>query len=650
MSLVPLNEEQLAAVQHPLDAPACLIAGAGSGKTRVLTERVRWLMGEAQASPERILCLTFTNKAAEEMMSRLNIVKDDSRTDIPHVSTIHSLAISYIRREPGSFGYRGRISSIDEYGQGQMLLHLIEAKTKEANSEKFESMNSWLLAEKIGFHRARGLGFQAEYTPEYDKRARERHGGYHAMNEEELDIWFLYELEKRKNRVVDFDDMLHLCVRRGRADAAWHKLLGDRFDHILMDEAQDTNPVQWEFVNMLVGEKNKNFYVVGDMSQSIYGFNGALPKLLKEYSEDWRGTVPSLYRIQRNHLSVPEIVALANAIQRKMTETIPIQMESWRGINGEHGKAKLVQADLPSDLAEIIAREIYMGANRETPPIPYKENVILVRSASQIRDIEGELVKLRIPYIVRGGKGLLGTEEVRDVLAYMRLAANPNDFGAFSRAVSAPRRGVGKVAMGKLKEVAEAACGGDLIKACSMMPGKLDGFRAVMKEIQESMDDAATALASVFSAVGYVGYLKEKYGRDPDKVRLKMENLGRLGVLIKGLTETGCVTTEDVVFRLSLEKAPEGDTQGQVVISTIHASKGLEWYRVYVFSVVEGYLPHKWCRLPEEIEEERRLWYVAVTRAKDRLVVCLPNRIQYPNSEPKKVQPSRFLFEVGILK
>lgn len=646
----PLNEEQFAAVTHPIDTPACLIAGAGSGKTRVLTERVRHLMAN-DVSPARILCLTFTNKAAGEMMERLQISENDTR-DVPYVSTIHSIALSYIRKSPGGFGLRGRVTPLDDYDSEMMLKKIIERKAATAGekAEVFANMNNWMLKEKMQFHRARGLGFQVEYTPEYHKLALERHGGYHAMSEEELDVWYLYELEKRQDCVVDFDDMLHLCVRRGRTDEDWLSIVGSRFHHILMDEAQDTNTVQFEFVNMHLSPENRNFYVVGDISQSIYGFNGAQPKLLKEYSEGWRGVVPALYRIKRNHRSVPEIVSLANAIQRKMTETIPLQMESWRGLQGEHGKAKVVHAKLPVDLAQIIAREIYMGANREEPRIPYRDNAILVRSGAQVRDIEGELVKLRIPYIVRGGRGLLGTEEARDVLSFLRLATNPNDFMAFSRAVSIPRRGIGKVALEELRRCADAGCDGNLIEASRTMPQKLDGFVTAMREVQKHINDAPEALQAVFRVIGYVGYIKEKYGRDPNKVKMKMENLQRLSMLIRGLMDTGCVTTEDVVFRLTMEKAPEGDLQGQVVISTIHASKGLEWNRVYVFSVVEGYLPHKWSRTPEEIEEERRLWYVAITRAKDKLVVTVPQMIQYQNSNPQKCQPSRFLYEVGILK
>ena len=582
-------------------------------------------------------------------MSRLDITEGVHQTGVPHITTIHSLALSYIRRSPSGFGLRGKVTPLDDYEQQQMLRKLIERRAAETNSKAFADMNDWLLAEKIGFHRARGLGFQSEYTPEYHQVALGRHGGYHAMSEEELDIWYQFESEKKCMRVVDFDDMIHLCVRRGNQDAAWVEWVGSLYYHVLMDEGQDTNVPQWKLVNMHVAPENKNFYVVGDLAQSVYSFNGAQPKLLKDYSEGWRGQVPTLYRLQRNHRSVPEVVALANAVNKKMTEVIPIQMDSHRGSEGEHGRTKLIQAQLPTDIAEIISREIWLGANRDQPPIPYRGNAILVRSGSQIRDIEGELVKLRIPYIVRGGRGLLGTEEVRDVLAFLRLATNPNDFTAFARAVSVPRRGIGKAKMEALRFAAAEAYGGDLVEACRAMPA-LDGFAAAVKEIQAHVDDASAALASVFDAIGYIPYLRQKYGSDPNRVKSKVENLGRLATMVKGLGDTGCMSTEDVVFRLTMEKAAEDDPKGQVTISTIHAAKGLEWQRVYVFSVIEGYLPHKWARTESECEEERRLWYVAITRAKDVLAVCVPGMIQYPNSGPRKCQPSRFLFEVGIMK
>src|SRR5579863_3412550 len=327
---VQLNEEQTAAVQHPVGKPAVLIAGAGSGKTRVLTERVRWLM-EQGVMPRRICAITFTNKAAGELKDRLGLGLDTPMDQEPRVSTIHSLALSGIRKNPKAFGLQAHVTPLDEYDQSQLMKKVIERyDEKHGHSEPRGNGYTYSVLEEIGFHRARGVGFRDDYTDAIHDKALEQHSGYHAMTEEYLDLWELFEDEKRKNSVVDFDDMLHLVVRRMRSDPQWKAVLQKQFDHVLMDEAQDTNPVQWEFVNGLLGPENPNLYVVGDMGQSIYGFNGAVPKILKDYSESWRDAVPTMYRIKRNHRSRKLIVHLANKIQKTMTETIPLQMEVFR--------------------------------------------------------------------------------------------------------------------------------------------------------------------------------------------------------------------------------------------------------------------------------------------------------------------------------
>src|SRR5271169_3867800 len=329
-----LNEEQTAAVEHPVGNPAVLIAGAGSGKTRVLTERVRWLM-EQGVVPRRICAITFTNKAAGELKERLGMGLDTPMDKEPRVSTIHSLALNGIRKNPKAFGLQDKVTPLDEYDQSQMMKKVIERyDSKHERSIERERGFVFSVLEKIGFHRARGIGFRDEYTDAVHERAMSEHAGYHALTDEMLDLWEMFEDEKRKNSVVDFDDMLHLVVRRLRNDPKWKAVLQKQFDHVLMDEAQDTNPVQWEFVNGLLGPDNPNLYVVGDMSQSIYGFNGAVPAILKNYSENWRGITPNMYQIKRNHRSMKHIVYLANKIQKTMTETIPLQMDTHREEDG----------------------------------------------------------------------------------------------------------------------------------------------------------------------------------------------------------------------------------------------------------------------------------------------------------------------------
>ena len=598
-----LNEEQTLAVQHPQGRPACLIAGAGSGKTRVLTERVRWLMAQG-VSPRRICAITFTNKAAEELQARLGISQHTPRDLQPRVSTIHSLSLSAIRRNPTGFGLQEKVSPLDDYDQSQMMKKIIERVKSEENNYR--------VLEMISFHRARGCGFAKDYDEKIHKLALEMHGGYHAIEQTTLGLWKLYEEEKTKNSVVDFDDMLHLVVRRAREDYAWRVKLEKMYEYVLMDEAQDTNPIQWDFVNLLLAPDNPNLYVVGDMSQSIYGFNGAVPDILKKYSEEWRGLHPDLYRIARNHRSVPEIVRLANAVQAKMTHTIPLKMESWRGMQGEKGVTKLLKACLPLDIAGSIAHEIFHGNALKVNHTAYKDNCILVRSAIQIRDLEGALVRLRIPYIVRGGRGLLQTEEVRDVLSYLRLATNPKDFMALVRASSVPRRGIGEVALEKIRTLANERFDGDLVNGADAGNSKLSLFVASVRQIQAVADKPLKALETTLRATNYKEYISDKYNKknEKEKAQQKLENLERFGELIKGLSEENPdMTLADLVFQLSIDRQTEDDESGKVVISTIHSAKGLEWKRVYVTNLYEGSLPHKFSMgNPEEVEEERRLF------------------------------------------
>ena len=658
-----LNEEQTLAVQHPINEPACLIAGAGSGKTRVLTERVRYLMNEKGVIPKRICAVTFTNKAAGELLNRLGLDDTTPQDKRPRVSTIHSLALGAIRKNPPAFSLgdeitlNDKVSPLDDYDQTQMMKKIIER-------EKITDTNPYQILEKISFHRARGVGFMKDYTAEIAEEAERIHAGYHALDEVGLKLWGFYEKEKARNSVVDFDDMLHLTVRRFRVDTKWRESIQRMWDHVLMDEAQDTNPVQWEFVNSLLAPDNPNIYVVGDMSQSIYGFNGAVPKILKDFSENWRGMQPKLYRIARNHRSVPEIVSVANTIQSHMTRTIPLKMESWRGINNEHGQKEFIKGVMARDIAANIAVEIFKDNEKflrdehvkslgGTPrvaaakPIPYRNNCILVRAAIQVRDIEGELVRRRIPYIVRGGRGLLQTEEVRDILAYLRLATNHKDFMAFVRAAQVPRRGCGEVALEKIRTTANARFKGDLVEAAKVDKNvKIASFGDIIGILTQFSEDPVRMLEQALSLTKYPDYINDKYKSDKGKVKTKLENLERFGTLIEGLAEDKTMTTEDMIFQLTLDRPKDGDESGSVTISTIHSAKGLEWQRVYVANLVEGSLPHRFSMGDEEeIEEERRLFYVACTRARDYLLLCVPAMSQQgPNTI--NLRPSRFLAEI----
>jgi superfamily I DNA/RNA helicase len=630
-----LNDEQRLAATHPQGEAALLLAGAGSGKTATLTERIAWLI-EQGVKPRQILALTFTNKAAREIcervMRRVNLAPEQA----PRLTTIHSLALSFIRRNPLGFGLDEKVTPLADYDQIEMLKKILERMGEDAPDS-----NAWAIRDKIAFHRARGVGFAEEYTAEVHERAKIEHNGYHAMGASEIAVWQLYHDEKRLSNTVDFDDMIAFVNRRFRQDPEWSGKVQKLFAHVLMDESQDTNFPAWQFVNNLLAPDNRNLYAIGDLSQSIFGFIGAAPHLIKEFSENWRGSAPKLYRLARNHRSVPEIVKLANAIQGKMTATISLVMESYRGMQGESGATKLLKRLDPKDLAARVAQEIVnTGRN-------FQQYAILVRASSQIRDIEGELIRLRIPYVVRGGRSLLQTEEVRDVLSYIKLAANPKDFSALSRSASAPRRGIGDQALETIRKVARTEHQADLVKAAYAMGGKTATFASVIKNIQMVIHDPLRALDDCIAFSGYRDYIKKKYAREPEKVEAKLENLKRLRTMVEGLAADSDLSAEDLIFQLTMDRTEQKDERGLVTISTIHAAKGLEWPTVFIFNVVEGVLPHQFARSEVEVEEERRLWYVAVTRARDICYITVASMNQLGRNLVE-VDPSRFLTELNI--
>lgn len=574
-------------------------------------------------------------------------------TPMPRMCTIHSLALSAIRKAPVGFGLQERVTPLDDYDQTQMVKKIID---REIDAKKEGEVNPYRFLEKVGFHRARNIGFVVNYTDEVHEQALVEHGGYHALEPIEVKLWGLLEAEKKKTNTIDFDDMLCYFNRRCEQDAVWLTKLQKMFDVVLVDEAQDLSIPQWGVVNGVIAPDNFNLMCVGDLSQSIMGFNGSAPWMLKQFSENWRGQIPHLYRIARNHRSLPNIVRLANKINNTMTKTIPLQMSLWRGVDekgvpleGQRGILKLTRACLPTDIAMTIAAEIHRDNQLKKQHIPYKDNCLLIRSAIQLRDIEGAFVKYRIPYVVRGGKGLLQTEEIRDIMAYLRLVTNPKDFMALVRAVGMLKIGVGEVALEKIRKTANEKYDGDLIQGSTSVD-KLITFTSAIQQIQKFRDHPVEALEQIIAHTNYRKYISDKYGKkDKDKVKTKLENIDRFLDLVRGLNEEQNMSTEDLVFQLTLDRAREDDKEGMVTISTIHSAKGLEWPRVYVTNVYEGSLPHKFSMGSEdEIEEERRLFYVACTRAKDQLIICVPGMTQNgPNS--MTVRPSRFLVETGVI-
>ena len=640
-----LSEEQRRPVVHELGSPALVIAGAGSGKTRVLTRRAAYCIRNLGIAPRRIACITFTNKAAKEMLDRVSTLLGVASNDpqaFPRISTIHSLSLSAIRKNPGGFGLTSKVTPLDSPDQRDLIKKL-------AAEQKLENFNVYEFLEHVQFHRARGIGFVADYTPDVHRQAQEAYAGAHALAEEDLDLWKAYEASKKKMSLVDFDDMLHLVVRRGREDGAWKAGLQRQFVTVLLDESQDSSIIQWQFIDLLLHQDNPNLFAVGDPSQSIFGFNGAAPEILSGMVDGWRGTMPVLYKLEDNYRSLERVVTYANQIQSTMTGTVPLSMRVKRPSDPHPGKLSPLRGVHSRDIAESIAETIHHDNRLKTGPFRYKDNAILVRSASQIKDLETALVRMRIPYVVRGGQSLFQTQEARDLFSYLKLLVNPTDAMAFERASGVPSRGIGPVAIQKLQATANKSFQGDLVRAAAESGHmKLQPFGQVIQELA-GLTNPVMVLQKILSLTKYRDYIQEKNRKNADIIETKLGNLDKIKEAIQGLMEVDpTATMADVIFRVTMDQRAESEEEGVVVISTVHSGKGLEWPRVYVTNLYEGSIPHQWSRTDREVEEERRLFYVAVTRARDACVLCVPATLSYgPNT--RNVNPSRFLVELGTV-
>jgi len=648
-----LDPDQKAAVEHPLNGgPAIVVAGAGSGKTTCLTARVKWLIDQG-VTAKRIVAVTFTNKAANELCERIGVTAGDP--DSPRACTIHSLALGAIRKDSKGFGFSARISPLDTMDQADMVDTLVQAKITGAKKDSpWAEFNKWGFLEKIGYHRNRGLSFSTDYTPEVHAEALKYQKGRMALDTGEHKLWAEYEKTKKDSSSLDFDDMIHLVVRRGQSDPDWAVRLGSQFLHVLVDESQDTSPIQWAFLELLVGDSKNDIYVVGDSNQSIFSFQGADPSILTAMSKGWRGVVPTLYKLGRNYRSVPGIVRLANQIQGNMAATIPLIMTSQR--DESEGRCTLfMQSATPRDIAANIAEKIAQGNRQVGSTLRYRDNAILVRTRNQTKDVELELIRCRVPYVIRGGQGVFQSREAKDLIAYLRLISNPRDVSAFTRASSVPKRGIGDAGIRALLLQAGKGHGGDLVLAAKASPNpKMNEFGCLIHRFQITQEvdrpGVLELLHQIIEQIGYQSLMNARYMGDPGELENKQTALTALLDAIDAIEAALTnASLEDVVFRLTMDKeeeASEEDSGGKTVISTIHAAKGLEWNRVFVVNMVEGSLPHSKCMgSVAEIEEERRLWYVACTRAREVLYVCVPSNISWGNTM-RAAKPSRFIDEL----
>ena len=615
-----LNPEQLAAVTLP-DQSALILAGAGSGKTRVLTTRIAWLIQTGNVSPNGVLAVTFTNKAAREMLTRISAMLPISTRGM-WVGTFHGLCNRLLRAHYRDAGLPQLFQILDSQDQHAAVKRVL--KTLSVDEERFPARDAqyFINAAKEEGRRARDLEIGDEITRRY------------------AEIYAAYDEQCQREGVVDFAELLLRSFELLSRNEILREHYQSRFRHILVDEFQDTNRLQYRWLKLLAGPKNLMF-AVGDDDQSIYRFRGAHVGNMAEFERDFR--VENVIRLEQNYRSHGLILAAANALIAHNRKRLGKNLWTSAG----HGEpVRIYEAQSDGYEASWLAEEVQA---LKRAGLRLADIGVLYRSNAQSRIIEHALFSNGIPYRVYGGLRFFERMEIKHALAYLRLAANPDDDGAFLRVANFPARGIGARSLEALQDAAKAG-NASLYKAASGLSGKSAAAVAAFLRLVESLraETQGLPLAETVEVMleksGLVAYYKaERDGAD------RVENLNELVNAAAAFMNEG--EEHDLPAFLAHAALESGENQAAegtdaLQLMTVHSAKGLEFHAVFITGLEEGLFPHEQSVLEEDgLEEERRLMYVAITRARTRLYLSFA-QTRMLHGQTRYNVASRFLDEL----
>jgi len=641
--LKELNEAQREAVVNT-DGPAMVIAGAGSGKTRVLTYRIAHLLQQGVPA-HRILALTFTNKAAGEMKERINHIAGPETARYLWMGTFHSIFAKFLRYDGHHLGYKSNFTIYDTDNTRSLIRTIIKEMNLDDSLYKPASIAGRISHAKNNLITAQQYSMVPQIT-ESDKASR---------IPETAAIYRHYAARCFKANAMDFDDLLLNINILFRDFPAVLEEYRNRFDYVLVDEYQDTNFSQYIIVRKL-SESHRNLCVVGDDAQSIYSFRGARIENILNFQNDYPDY--RLFKLEQNYRSTQTIVNAANSVIEKNAGQIRKTIYS----NNEEGeKIRVVQTTIDSEEGILTASDILDTRMRER--LDWKDFAILYRTNAQSRIFEEMLRKRNIPYKIYGGQSFYERKEIRDLIAYMRLVVNPDDEEALRRIINYPRRGIGDTTIQKLMELARtldvsiwAIISSPELSAKYLAPAlrtKISHFTGLMLPVM-AVAETATAYDIAFGMATASGIITElKQGQVPEEID-RLENVQELLNGIKEFTE-GAVTNgepSDIatwlqsVSLLTDQDMEKPEDRDKVTLMTIHSAKGLEFKYVYIVGLEENLFPSAMNLFnPRELEEERRLFYVAITRACRRVTLSYAlNRYKWGTLE--RSSPSRFIGEI----
>lgn len=595
LELHELNEAQLKAVTYSAGS-LLVLAGAGSGKTKVLTTRLAWLIKNFQLGISEVLAVTFTNKAAREMLNRVGkLLAIDTR--YMWVGTFHSIALKLLRIHHAEAGLSANFQIIDSNEQQSLIKRLIKAKKLDEDRYPAKELQNY-----INYQKEQGLR-AADLTPE---GLRSKHW---------IELYRDYEEACNKDGLLDFTELLLRSYELlSTNDTLLHRYQA-QFKHILVDEFQDTNQLQYKWLRILIGS-NCTVFAVGDDDQSIYSFRGAKVSNMRTFLRDFNAPEP--IRLEQNYRSTSVILSAANAIIGNNSERIGKNL--WTS-NAKNEKIRLYEGYTEEDEAYFVVDEI---KNLHNNGIDLADIAILYRSNAQSRVFEQYLYNRSISYKVYGGLRFFDRQEIKRVLAYLRLIVNPQDNEAFLRTVNFPTRGIGPKAIEILQEAA-LKNKVSLFDAVELLDGKtkvtITKFTDLIRMMQ--LESKVLNLAETVSYVIETSGIHEHYLNDRKEGEERLDNLNELVTAVSGFIAED--NTNPLVEFLAHSVLESADNQAQnyesaVQLMTVHAAKGLEFKVVFVVGLEDGLFPHENClNNLKDVEEERRLMYVAITRAKERL-------------------------------
>ncbi|QTR55133.1 DNA helicase Rep [Thiothrix unzii] len=627
-----LNPQQQAAVTH-LGSPLLVLAGAGSGKTRVITQKIAWMIRKGVHSANQIAAITFTNKAAREMRERAIQLLTKEEAKGLTVSTFHTLGLNIIKREAKRLGYKPNFSILDAQDSAAILKEL-------AHKEDVEEADNlrWIISRwKNDFISVAQSALIASTTDE--KLA--------AM------LYEKYQQQIKAYNAVDFDDLIVLPVQLFEQHPDALQYWQQKLRYLLVDEYQDTNACQYRLIRLLAGVRGA-LTAVGDDDQSIYAWRGARPENIAQLQTDY--PMLKVVKLEQNYRSTSRILQSAN----KLIGNNPHLFEKnlWSTL-GEGDPIRVMPCRTPEHEAEKVVGEILKARFRDRAD--FKDFAILYRGNHQSRLFEKLLRENNIPYKISGGTSFFERSEVKDILAYLRLIANPTDDAAFLRIINTPKREIGTSTLEKLGEYAHERNSSLLTAAQELgfaqrisakAQQRVETFCFWLQEMMRAAEgaDPSAMVRQVINDTAYEDWLKNTCNT-PKQAESRMKNVWEIVEWVRKLHNDGAgkETLSDIIAHMSLvdmlERNSEEKEQDAVVLMTLHAAKGLEFPSVFLIGMEEELLPHTNSLDEHGIQEERRLAYVGITRAQKNLTISYA-KVRSRYGETSSIEPSRFLDEL----